>query len=176
MFKRVVLFAVLAAVLLSGVVVAQSAAPTIYKARSFDDIDFGRCPYARLIADPIRIAEQDDRDKGHPGLFDTVLATRISPEGYLVRPTSITMADMSMLECFLTQNDLVGLWHQLDQFGPVTSVYQLSEIRTVSLTRQGNAYDPEPQWTFSSREIITLLMLFDLDMGTYNGDWPARFF
>jgi len=176
MFKRVAVLAVAVAILMSGAVFAQGEAPSIYKARSHEDVDFGRCPYARLMADPIRIAEFDDREKGRPGLFDTILATRISPEGYLVRPTSITMADVEMLECFVNQNDLVGLWHQIDLYGPITTVYQLSEIRTVSLTRQGNEYDPEPQWTFSSREILTFLMLFDLDMGTYNGDWPARFF
>ena len=176
MFKRVAVLAVAVAVLVSGMAFAQSQALQIYKARNFDDVDFGRCPYARMIADPIRIAQADDRDNGHPGLFDTLLVTRMTPEGQLVRPSSITMADLPMLECFVTQNDMVGLWHQIDQFGPITSVYTLSEIRTVSLTRQGNDYDPKPQWTFSSREIITLKLLFDLEMGTYNNDWPARFF
>jgi hypothetical protein len=92
--------------------------------------------------------------------------------GDLSRPTSITIADLTFLDLFFGDNDLVAMWEQITRYGPITDVLTLSMIKTVSAT---NA-NPKPTWTCSLGEVQgNILPFFNLKMGTYNGGWPQRY-
>lgn len=92
------------------------------------------------------------------------------------RQTSITMADMPLLDVFFGDNDLVAFWHQIKNYGPIDNLLTLSKMKTVTLTRvDASGNRPEPSWTCSLGECLTLLGFFDLKNGTVDDQLPDRY-
>jgi hypothetical protein len=91
--------------------------------------------------------------------------------GALNRPTEITIKDLVFLDLFFGDNDLVALWHQIHEFGPIKDALTLSMIKTVSVTRE----DAEPTWTCSLGEVLSIFPWVNIRMGTYDGGWPQRY-
>jgi len=130
---------------------------TVFNPRARSDINVAECIYAQNSPDPdfyITWARWID--------------AHTDANGFMIRPTEITMLDLPFLDIFLSDTPMTALWHQIHYFGAIKKFQTLEALRGWSMTTTRANYSGED--ALSERECIQIGFMFDLEMGTYDDD------